>query len=223
MSIMTIPRLFFFTFVFVKNSTKKKHHKWFLILLRVLTTTNLSSRVIEVTQMIFIQSRIPDCIFPTSFPPLSYKANAARAAAPTITPAACSLVALPVLVAAAGALDVALAAVLAADAAAEVEALEAELEATEAEDSTEETADDATDSTDEEAETTAEETAVDAPDAAELASETAELDCGIAAWRAQISATIFWTFRVSLAEQAWAMQGVACLVMAFIPEPHWQA
>lgn len=117
----------------------------------------------------------------------------------------------------AGVLDVALAAVPDEDASVE------EAEAFEAIDEADILTLDTIEATDELADTTADEIALEAPVAIELAAETAEEDTGIAAWRTQISAVMGSTFRVSELEQAEAMQGVACLVIAFLPEPHWQA
>jgi len=76
---------------------------------------------------------------------------------------------------------------------------------------------------DEDAAEAAEETTEEAEEAADEEEEPEADELDWAATRTQISSVIFWTFKVSAAEQAAATQGVAALVMASLASPHWHA
>jgi len=59
--------------------------------------------------------------------------------------------------------------------------------------------------------------------AGEAAAPGDELDPPPAAWRAQISWTIFWVVKASAVEHSETMQGVATGVIELFLAPHWQA
>jgi len=66
-------------------------------------------------------------------------------------------------------------------------------------------------------------TALELSDELDATTDAADEEAGDAASRTQISVVMVPTFKVSSEEHAFAIHGVATLVMAFLALPHWHA